>query len=148
MKAHPKCEFFIFNGQVNYNNIPEQSGAFSAQVRNVPPGFISLYEYNIDKTLLATNAQGGPNNYIRPFISKDSARGSFRTAVSTTTPDEWSNSGTGDVLYGASPLSASITREYISKPASLIFDEDGNVDFGTSTATTYTNNDYFCFLFF
>ena len=145
MKAHPKCEFFIFNGQVNYNNIPEQSGAYSAQVRNVPPGFISLYEYNIDKTLavqrpMVERTGSALNSYIRPFISKDSARGSFRTAVSTTTPDEWSNSGTGEVLYGAYPLSASITREYISKPASLIFDEDGNVDFGTSTATTYTTH--------
>jgi len=145
MKAHPKCEFFIFNGQVNYNNIPEQSGAFSAQVRNVPPGFISLYEYNIDKTLVVQPAMvertgSALNSYIRPFISKDSARGSFRTAVSTTTPDEWSNSGTGEVLYGAYPLSASITREYISTPAALVFDEDGNVDFGTSTDTKYTTH--------
>jgi hypothetical protein len=49
MKAHPRCEFFIFDSKIYYNNIPEQSGAFSANVRNVQPGHISLYEYNIDK---------------------------------------------------------------------------------------------------
>ncbi len=49
MKAHPRCEFFIFDGKVYYNNIPEQSGAFSANVRGVQPGYLSLYEYNIDK---------------------------------------------------------------------------------------------------
>ena len=118
MKAHPKCEFFIFNSQINYNNIPAQSGAFSAQVRNVPPGFISLYEYNIDKiTGSVTGIHSRDNSYIYPFITKGSARASFRTAVSTTTPDEWSTGDANKTLYGAYPLSASITREYITTPS-------------------------------
>jgi|10_taG_2_1085330.scaffolds.fasta_scaffold00051_49 hypothetical protein len=49
MKAHPKSEFFIYDGTVYYNQRAEQSGAFSHNVRNVGPGHISLYEYNIDK---------------------------------------------------------------------------------------------------
>jgi hypothetical protein len=118
MKAHPKCEFFIFNSQINYNNIPAQSGAFSAQVRNVPPGFISLYEYNIDKITGSTaGIHSRDNSFIYPFITKGSARASFRTAVSTTTPDEWGNSDATKTLYGAYPLSASITREYITTPS-------------------------------
>ena len=52
MKAHPSCEFFIFDGQVYYNSIPVQSGAFSDNVLSVSggTGYLSLYEYNIDKS--------------------------------------------------------------------------------------------------
>ena len=49
MRAHPNCEFFIYDSKVYYNAKPEQSGAFSSQTLNVPAGHISLYEYNIDR---------------------------------------------------------------------------------------------------
>jgi len=130
MKAHPQSEFFIYNSTVYYNNMPEHSGAFSAQVRNVPPGFISLYEYNIDKKSQndAGAGDGNTNNYIYPFITKDSARGSFRTAIHSRSAaavaadlnpgDEWTTNAVGTTLYGAYPLSASIIRELISTPYS------------------------------
>ena len=123
MKAHPQSEFFINNSTIYYNNMPEQSGAFSAQVRNVPPGFISLYEYNIDKRSQTTAPQDGNyNNFIYPFITKDSARGSFRTAIHSSSDaslnpgDEWTTTAVGDTLYGIYPLSASINRELITAP--------------------------------
>jgi len=130
MKAHPQSEFFIYNSTVYYNNMPEHSGAFSAQVRNVPPGFISLYEYNIDKKSQnsAGAGAGNTNNYIYPFITKDSARASFRTAIHSRSSqavaadlnpgDEWTTNAVGTTLYGAYPLSASIIRELISTPYS------------------------------
>ena len=63
MEASPHCEFFIYRGNIYYNNIPSQAGTrtnrpnpgdpgpFDAvdQVRMVPTGHISLYEYNIDR---------------------------------------------------------------------------------------------------
>jgi len=49
MKAYPSAEFVIYDSTIYYNSIPEQSGAFSAQVRDIPPGFVSLEERNIDK---------------------------------------------------------------------------------------------------
>ena len=62
MKTHPECEFFVFDGVVYYNNSPHpHSGAFSANVLNVSPGFISLYEYNVDKS-------EDINPFIYPFI--------------------------------------------------------------------------------
>jgi len=42
MKAYPSAEFVIYDSTIYYNSIPEQSGAFSAQVRDIPPGFVSL----------------------------------------------------------------------------------------------------------
>ena len=116
MKAYPNNEFFIFGGHVYYNDRPKQSGSFSTNIYGAPVGFISLYEYNIDKlscsvfdSLLDRDTF---NNYIYPFIYKDGARASFRTAIGTDTPDEWAGSDVGEVLYGSYPLTASITRAY------------------------------------
>jgi hypothetical protein len=146
MKAHPSCEFLIYNGNVYYNNTPQLlgdsyrspestdgTGAPKApaspptgpwlglkwtggQVRNVPPGFISLYEYNIDRAL-------NVNNFIYPYIRKDSSRGSFKTTMASSseggwTANEWESAVNSDILYGNYPLSASITRKYITKPSS------------------------------
>ena len=115
MKAHPSCEFFIYNGNVYYNNTPQLLGSNGGQVRNVPPGYISLYEYNIDRVL-------NVNNFIYPFIRKDSARASFKTIIASSseggwTPNEWESAVNSDVLYGEYPLSASITRKYVTTPS-------------------------------
>ena len=54
MRTYPKNEFVIYDGEVYYNNIPDRSGSKNNRVRNVPPGFISLYEYNIDRQYVDT----------------------------------------------------------------------------------------------
>jgi hypothetical protein len=117
MKAHPRCEFFIFDSKIYYNNIPEQSGAFSANVRNVQPGHISLYEYNIDKITGSSDSDSpsGDNPFIYPFITKDTAGASFRSVTSSGGLNEWTTASVGDILYGSYPMSASISREYMNK---------------------------------
>jgi len=134
LKAHPKSEFFIFDSTTYYNNRPELSGAFSAQVLNVPPGYISLYEYNVDR--LSASAGGGKaNNFIYPFIEKDSARGSFKTTAASSSgggwdSNEWQTTGVGETLYGAYPLSASITRYYVTTPSGSDPSYPGDVQHG------------------
>ncbi|HAW78373.1 MAG TPA: hypothetical protein DCX27_00770, partial [Balneola sp.] len=86
--------------------IPKQAGTRNStgQVRNTSNGFLSLYEYNIDRPLIDTDrivgegptvsydakvidyeASGSAvdflldNARIYPYISKDSARSSFKT---------------------------------------------------------------------
>jgi len=57
MMASPHCEFFIYDGDIFYNNTPSKAGTSTAggggyavsEVRMVSPGSISLYEYNIDR---------------------------------------------------------------------------------------------------
>jgi hypothetical protein len=57
MMASPHCEFFIYDGDIFYNNTPSKAGSSTAggggyavsEVRMVSPGSISLYEYNIDR---------------------------------------------------------------------------------------------------
>jgi hypothetical protein len=116
MKTHPLSEFFIFDSVIYYNNEKHLSGAFSANTKNVPPGFISLYEYNIDKIsgsnvgeTLAGHQPG--NNFIYPWIYKDSNRVALRNSVSTSPSYQFTVDAVGDKLYGGYPLSASITRE-------------------------------------
>ena len=115
MKTHPECEFFVFDGVVYYNNSPHpHSGAFSANVLNVSPGFISLYEYNVDKS-------EDINPFIYPYITKDSSGGSFKSAVCSQkngviADNEWLVAEGGDFLYGTYPQTASITRELLGQP--------------------------------
>jgi len=122
MKAYPRSEFFVYDAKIYYNGIPDQSGSRNDQTRNIPPGFISLYEYNIDRPLTNTgkfigDADQGVKDtgIIYPWISKDSARSSFKTVALTTYTNEFFY---GDVLSSSYPLSASITREYIPTPSS------------------------------
>ena len=155
MKAHPYNEFFIYNAYVTYNNQSFVTGSTGSRwagststgsadvypsVNSVPPGFISLFEYNIDRPLVGTNravgsyspapynqqvsaleADGEPvtfiedNGTIYAWISKDSARASFKTVGATSFNNEFQF---GDVLTFVYPLSSSITREYIQTPSS------------------------------
>ncbi len=150
MKASPNCEFLIYDSTVYYNNVPEQSGSSGSvpevalpaaqYARNVPPGWISLYEYNInrlydisgDKIIGETasySAIGNDEeiykvrytNQIYPWISKDSARSAFMTVgtlnngAATTT--NFNVDQYGKVIAGTYPLSSSIVREYITTPS-------------------------------
>ena len=166
MRASPQVYFTIYDGNIYYNGIPEQSGTMGRQGylnpagNNVPKwtagnltcsvsdirsnlphahvassGFLSLYEYNIDRPMVNTgrkwiayvnDAMGttssiDDNGRIYPFISKGSARASFKTAGgfqgtdATTFNNEFAY---GDVITGSYPLLASITREYIATPSS------------------------------
>jgi len=66
MKTHPSCEFFVFDGNVYYNNTPEISGTYNIGYNasehggdlDIPQGgspvpitsgYASLYEMNIDR---------------------------------------------------------------------------------------------------
>ena len=121
MRAFPQVRFDIYSTKVYYNNTPHQSGAYSNNILNITSstgGGISLYEYNIDKQ--GTTSKGnvpfdvvttGENPPIIPYISKDSARASFRTAGSRSFNNEFQY---GDVIQSNYPLTASITREFMS----------------------------------
>ena len=135
MRTHPHCEFFIYNGSVYYNNVPEQAGEFSSNIINKPggpPGHISLYERNIDKL-------SGSNNFIVPYIHKSGDRVKFRK----TTDQEWISRPYGYKFDNAHPfpLSSSITREFMTGGAGSV---QTSVDpFRTHLSTTKPNYPHF-----
>ena len=149
MKAYPRCDFVMLDGRTIYNNVPGQKGVRNDHVRNVSSskGYISLYEYNIDRPVIrgntfygnrivgATMLTGtysaevtasikrgdGPVSFVRdngriyPWISKDSARSSFKTVGATSYNNEFEY---GEVLTGEYPLKAAISRDFTTDPSS------------------------------
>ena len=122
MRAAPHCEFYIDpgspgstlepGGTVYYNNTPTRVGKFVSNVMDVPDGFISLYELNIDR--YESNLVAEPQNpLITSFVYKDSSRYRFKT-VMTGSDELWDTSTEGEKLYAAYPLSASITRDFMT----------------------------------
>ncbi len=139
MRSYPKVDFLIFDGLVYYNNIPAQSGSRNTYVRNAPVGSISLYEFNIDRPYEALGSTGHARGTtvplsgglvkdlgrIAPWISKDSARSSFKTVGANAVGKTAYNSEFqyGDILQGQYPLTASITREFITGSRSAFIDD-------------------------
>ena len=141
MKAHPSCEFFVYDSQIYYNSRPVQSGAFADSVlcTSGGTGYISLYEYNIDRSsgqgysdaefLLLSNPDSDQprsdpeylrsnhgNHFIYPYIVKDGSKVSFKTirypgGGSDQTAEMFHQHADGDIITGSYPMSASIVRE-------------------------------------
>lgn len=114
MKTYPRVDFIIADGNVYYNSTPHQSGTRNSTVRNVPFGYTSLYEYNIDRPEIVTGRTVGSSSIpdtgrIYPWVSKDSAGAAFKTVGATGYANEFQY---GDIIRNTYPLSASITREH------------------------------------
>ena len=102
LKTHPKVSLAIYDSVIYKSNQGEVSGAFVASVPNAPPGNVSAYELNVDRTEAATGL-------IYPFVTKNGTLTAFKT-VSTTAYN--SDFQYGDVITGSYPLTSSIKREY------------------------------------
>lgn len=110
-KSYPSYKFSIYDATVYLNDQNQYSGSFTNKVTEVPPGFISLYELNVDRDFSAhtydPDSGVGIKSRIYPFITKDSNFASF----STVSTNDYNQFAYGAVLTGNYPLSASITRE-------------------------------------
>ena len=146
MKTHPRCEFFIYDSKIYYNNKPKQTGSFShnvmgdlSSVYSASSGFISLYEYQIDVPAYGLVAQddlayrggatpslpGQPGASDRaslrppiyPYISKDSSRVSLKISEVLSGTVFNNEFQYGDILTASYPQWASIKRQYMSTAA-------------------------------
>lgn len=109
--SYPYYKFSVYDASVYLNDQASYSGSFTDQVGEVPSGFISLYEMNVDRDFSAhtydPDTDTGIKSKIFPFITKDSSLNAFGTITST----DFNQFGYGTMLTGTYPLSASITRE-------------------------------------
>ena len=112
--AYPKVNFFIYDSGVYYNNRPDQDGKFS-KVYSSEVGSINLYEYNIDKL-------SGSNDFIYPYITKQSAGASFKTVGKVSYSNEFVY---GDRVTGSYPMTASISREFMTNPSARSTETNG-----------------------
>ena len=102
VKTYPRCNFFIYDAIIYYNNQVSNSGSFGSRAKNVPSGHISLYELNVDR-------DNNTNPYIYPFITKQGAGNAFSTISTTTYNNTFAY---GDTITSSYPMSASISRKY------------------------------------
>lgn len=102
VKTYPQNNFFIYDSKAYYNYKPQISGAFTSSITCVEPGFVSLYELNIDRNETQTG-------FIYPFITKNGTLSSFKTVTTTEFDSEFDY---GDTITGSYPLSSSLYRNY------------------------------------
>jgi len=105
LSTNPSCKFDVYNSQVFYNNLGEITGAYTLNTPNVPVGFVSLYELNVDRSTEFTGL-------IYPFITKDSSLTTFKTV---STSDFYSTDYGTDISSSTYPLSSSIVREFFEE---------------------------------
>jgi len=100
IEANPEYRFYVQSGSVFINKTPHLSGSNTDNIIGVTKGYMSLYEYNIDRP---------SGSFIRPFIEKDGHRVTLKTRKKTSYN---TSLGFGDVDFGSYNLSASISRYY------------------------------------
>jgi len=144
IETYPKSVFFIYSGSIFYNNMPTRRGTHeivgetiikNSDVPNVPTGFTSLYEMNVDRNRLRhtwdyalspaeNEAAGNIKAIIHPFATKAGGLSTFKTMTS----GDLNKLSYGDTLTGsfAYPLSASIQREYYSLDPSVHVEGDSD----------------------
>jgi len=116
MRTYPPVKFFIYSGSIYYNSLPNRSGIAASNLLAVTGGALSLYEYNVDRTIVS----GMPTQVassIYPFIVKSSAGEYIRTASSggiSGDKDYALAFDAGDTIAGIYPLTAAISREYMA----------------------------------
>jgi len=119
IKALPKKEFFIYNSSLYLDNQTRISGTFTGSIPPPQPGFVNLYEMNVDRVSSSTGRViGGGTDYpifdnglIYPFITKGGSLERFRTVSTASFNDDFNY---GDVLSSSYPMSASVARELFS----------------------------------
>lgn len=112
LKTHPQYKFIIYDSVVYYNNRSLQTGSFTPSVPNVSPGFVNLYEMNVDRL-------SGDTGLIYPIISKGGGVEILRQGANGTLTDtDWMTQfAYGSKITGSYPLTASIKREYFAASA-------------------------------
>lgn len=103
IEAYPNYKFYIHSGTVYINDHQAISGTYSDNILGVPQGYVSLYEYNI-------NREEGSRIY--PFITKGGQKQKFKTLSDTEFNTQFGYGG--DTISSEYNMSASISRMLIT----------------------------------
>lgn len=125
LKTYPHNSFFIYQNMRFWNNNPAISGNLTGNVGHVPPGYVNLYELNIDRLSTSdtynSDTNSGVQSLIRPFTIKSNNANiaTFKTIpTSSFFSKSYSLDSNGNVIpiqfTGSYPISASISVHYYS----------------------------------
>ena len=96
LEMYPEYSFYIQSGSIYLDSIQSISGTYVNNILNVPDGYVSLYEYNIDRS----------SNYIYPFLVKNSTKEGFKSLSQAEYNTQLNG---GDIITGSYRMSASIS---------------------------------------
>jgi len=117
IKTHPKTTFDVWNCEVYLNNESAYSGSFVSQLNNVPKGFVSLLDLNVDKNFAGhsynSNLNSGTKTKIFPFVYKDGDLFAGSISVENYNADY----NYGDIITSSYDVSSSVSRTYYSASA-------------------------------
>jgi len=102
IEAYPNYKFYIHSGTIYINDHQAISGTYSDNILGVPKGYVSLYEYNIDR-----EGRG-----IYPFITKGGQKQKFKTLSDTEFNTQFGYGG--DIISSDYNMSSSISRMFIT----------------------------------
>ncbi len=102
LETNQKQKIQIYDSKMYLNDQRSLSGSFSDPVLDVPTGFVSLFELNVDRNESQTGL-------IYPFVTKGGNLIGTKTISTTTFNSDFSY---GDVISGSYPLSSSIKRDF------------------------------------
>jgi hypothetical protein len=103
IETYPEYKYYVYSGSIYLDNTPHISGAHTDNYIGVPKGYISLYEYNIDRE---------ESQRIYPFLVKNGKRDCFKTISKVDFNSQYNYDG--EIISSSYNMSASITREYIA----------------------------------
>ncbi len=112
---HPEWDFFIYNSEVFINNSQNISGSHSENYKGVPAGFLSLYEYNINRTgtFIRPYVEANSNYKVRFKKDLNNLTGKRKSSALTWAASQTTLDGT-NVLSSSYQMSASITRKFLA----------------------------------
>tara|TARA_R110002126_G_scaffold4922_12_gene25535 strand:+ start:318 stop:1490 length:1173 start_codon:yes stop_codon:yes gene_type:complete len=103
METHPSYKFTLYSGSAYINNDRHQG-------QNIPNGYLSLYEYNVDRArVTAPGANKVNDSLINPYVVRDGNWLAFES-VSTSS---YAAALPGTILSTSYPLTSSIRRQYL-----------------------------------
>jgi hypothetical protein len=111
VKTFPSIKFFIYNGNIFYNDKTTISGANVSNVFGIPTGYLDLYELNVDRN---------QSNLIYPFLVKDGSLQSFKSVSTSQFNSDFSY---GDIITGSyQQTSATIKSDFFSSTTRPLID--------------------------
>ena len=114
IKTYPQYEYFIYNTDIFVNKHANISGSHSENILDVPNGFVSLFEMNIDRDATKIypfieyrgNRETFKKYLAQPYVSMYQYAASGNLSLGTYNPPS-----AGTTITGSYPLKASLTRK-------------------------------------
>jgi len=99
IEAYPNYKFYIQSGSIYINDQQAVSGTYSDNILGVPEGFISLFEYNVNRDV---------GERIYPFVTKSGQKQKFKTMTNTEFNTQFGYDGS--IISSSYNMSSSISK--------------------------------------